>query len=160
MDDSIFLDRGPELPESYGEDRLDLLVRNPRSILAYWSLDGERSRREMDSAGTDAFRERRWILRVNRGETTRAFDLAVDPSTRKIYFSVNEGGSYGAELGVLGDDGDLDVYARSETLEPPLPDRVPEDVAGVAKGGARETRGPGSAEWAPTSPSGRRRSRE
>ena len=37
--DSVYLDRGPELPTTYHEDRLDLLIRGPRSLFLQWELD-------------------------------------------------------------------------------------------------------------------------
>lgn len=43
--DSVYIDWGPDLPERYGEDVLQLMVQSPTQLYAYWELSTESASR-------------------------------------------------------------------------------------------------------------------
>ena len=155
-DEEVFLDRGPDLPSSYGEDRLELMIRGPRELFLQWELDGERSRSDRASLGEARFLDRHWVVRIIGDTTADRFDLPVDPRTGKLYFGVNAGGVYSARIGVLGADHRLDIYARTGPLETALPAKAPFSGHGTSRpeGCEKDRPGvPGSPAWGPVSPS-------
>ncbi len=113
--------RGPELPVSYGEDRLDIIVRGAGSIFLLWELDGRRSRRERGAMGDERFFSRRWAIRFAVGCRGRRTDEAIDPRAGKLYASLNGVGRCRAAIGVLGEGSIFHVYAVAVTGELPGP---------------------------------------
>lgn len=136
----IFLDRGPELPRSYGEDRITALVRDPASLFFYWELDGERSRKQRNELGDDRFTARRWVLRITNRTRKETEEIAVYPGVGDWYLTVEPECEYDAEIGVLHDDGTFESFARSNRVRTPRhglsPDKGYRTAGGGGDGGA------------------------
>ncbi len=115
----IFLDRGQDLPRSYGEDRITALVRDPANLFFFWELDGERSREQKNALGGERFTARRWILRVANLTREEKEDIAVYANAGDWYLSVEPECEYDAEIGILHDDGAFESFARSNRVRMP-----------------------------------------
>lgn len=134
--DSVYLDRGPELPGTYEEDRITALVRDPRHIFFFWELDGERSRAERAEMGDRAFFERSWILRLHNRTAGQSLDVAIHPASKNWYLSVDPESEYEGEIGVLLPDGTFLSYARSNGVRTPRPGLSSDLGEGVVLEGA------------------------
>jgi len=119
-------DRAAPLPQTYGEDRLALLVRDPVCIFAYWEMTpaGLAALREKTGAGAEAV----MILRVYKvagdafdgTNASRFFDVEVADATDNWYVSVDEAGrAYCAEIGLRDAGGRFHALARSNSVTTP-----------------------------------------
>jgi hypothetical protein len=117
-----FAEGAPELPETYGEDRLTLMVKDPDYLFAYWEITPERLAQAAKSkrAGAD-YRE---AMRLNwdaRGlfEANYAL-LPVSFSARRWYLRVPHSGlPYRLELGWLSDQGHFISLLDSNVSDSP-----------------------------------------
>ncbi|MBN1826449.1 MAG: DUF4912 domain-containing protein [Candidatus Eisenbacteria bacterium] len=166
----IYLDRGPDLPKSYQEDRITALVRDPSHLFFFWELDGERSRAEREAMGDRAFFERSWILRLHNRSHGRSEDVAIHPASGNWYLSVESESEYEVEIGVILPDGTFISYARSNGVRTPRRGLSPDlgggmILRGAAAGGQGESltveshsswelRIPGSWAWSGVTSSG------
>ena len=114
------LDAG-DLPWSYGENRITVVVRDPDSAYLYWEIDDEgiaAARARLGAGG-----ERGWCnLRIydttgHDFDGTNArdyFDLTVDRADREYYLMIRRpGSSMHAELGIKTDEGFFQSITRS-----------------------------------------------
>jgi len=129
--DSVYLDRGPELPGRYHEDRITALVRDPHHIFFFWELEGEKSRAERAEMGEQAFYERSWILRLHNRSAGRSEDVAIHPASKNWYQTVAAESEYEVEIGVLLPDGSFLSYARSNGVRTPRPGLSPDLGGGM-----------------------------
>ncbi len=138
---------GPALPESYGEDQIEVLVRGPQSILLQWSLDGEKGRKArslLAGQGTS------WMVRLRKVDSDESFDIPVDSDARKLYVTVLAGYSYEASVGYQ--EGDL-YHAIADSGKSPSMRFWPKSKNDVPGPGAVRV-DPGSRKRVPTSPGG------
>jgi hypothetical protein len=125
-----YLDRGPELPAGYGDDRIVALVRDPRNIYAYWELSGGAFERAKAERGEAALAGALWALRVVRVNDGRFFDIPVNPAAGNWYVRVEPGFRYQIKVGlVLSSGAFLELAASAEVMTPPegLSDRIDEE---------------------------------
>jgi len=127
-------ERGAELPEHYGEDRLGCLVRDPHWVHCYWELEGGACGRVAESRGQDFLGACQWVVRV-APEGAPVFDVPVAPQARSWYVKLEPKGRYRMDLGVVAPDGEYILLAPGNDVETP-----PE---ALADGGG------GPAEWRP-----------
>jgi hypothetical protein len=117
-----FAEGAPELPETYGEDRLTLMVKDPDYLFAYWEITPARLAEAVKAkrAGAD-YRE---AMRLNwdaRGlfEANYAL-LPVSFSARRWYLRVPHSGlPYRLELGWLGSQGHFISLLDSNVSDSP-----------------------------------------
>lgn len=102
-----------ELPDSYGQPRVTLMVVSPYLVFAYWDVDLIRLPPETVSAAL-RFHE------LAEPSSSRFFEMDVDLRTRNWYVHLGSPAkSYYADLGVRTADGGFISLARSNQLETP-----------------------------------------
>jgi hypothetical protein len=125
-----YVDRGPELPAGYGDDRIVALVRDPRNIFVYWELSGGAFERAKAARGESELAGAVWALRVVRVGDGRFFDIPVDPAASNWYLRVEPGCRYQVKVGlVLSSGAFLELAASAEVLTPPegISERIDEE---------------------------------
>jgi len=109
--------RGPDpglpIPESYGLDRLVLLVQDPHHIFAYWEISAGTYARVAAAAGTGAAQV--LILHTPSGPEQREIDLRGG----NYYLSVAPGSTFRAEIALRSKDGTLHQLAVSNFVQTP-----------------------------------------
>jgi Domain of unknown function (DUF4912) len=107
-------------PESYGIDRIRLLVRDPEWLFAYWDVSPksfEDLRREL---GDRAAAVARLTLRIADPVSGGASDVLLPPGARWWYVRADSARrSYRAELGFTLASGEFRTLARSNTVTTP-----------------------------------------
>src|SRR5438046_2690406 len=106
-------ERALPIPETYNENRLVILPRDPLWFFAYWDLNGEKFETVRREHGADVFERSKPVLRVYQadgpGHDSQGdphFDVPVQLNTRRWYVQVGASGvSYYVELGLLLSDG-------------------------------------------------------
>ncbi len=109
---TAYVDRGPALPEGYGDDRIVTLVRDPRCIFSYWELLGggyERAKSELGDELTGGV----WVLRLIKVTGERFFDVPIDPATGNWYLHVEPSERYQVKIGVVLPSGTFRELAAS-----------------------------------------------
>jgi len=105
------------LPQSYNEDRIVLLVRDPHFVYTYWDF----SKKTRETYGLD--REDAKIILRTYNMDGKYFDVELSAHLRNCYFQVPESGKkYYTELGTIH-KGKFVVIAKSNTIS------VPKDYA-------------------------------
>ncbi len=117
-----FPDGAPELPETYGEDRLVLMVKDPEYLFAYWEITpGRLAESERAKKAGAEYRE---ALRLN-WDSTGLFDanyalLPVSFAARRWYLRAPyPGKAYRIELGWLGSQGHFISLLESNKSDAP-----------------------------------------
>jgi hypothetical protein len=113
---STYLDRGPELPTDYGQDRIVVLTRDPRCLFVYWELCGD-SRSRLLQGGAE-FKGSIWVLRLTRTRDGRFFDVPVNPDVRNWYLQVDPGESYSVSIGLVLVSGSYRQAAGADNSTP------------------------------------------
>lgn len=106
-------DPGLPIPDSYGTDRLVLLVQDPHHIFAYWEISPSTYARVAAKAGHGAAQV--LILHTPSGPEQREIDLRGG----NYYLSVAPGSTYRAELVLRAKDGTLHTLAVSQFVQTP-----------------------------------------
>ncbi len=102
-----------ELPDSYGQARVTLMVVNPYLVFAYWDVDLTRLPPETAGAALH-FHD------LAEPSSSHFFELDVDLRTRNWYVHLwSPAKSYYADLGVKSADGGFTSLARSNQLQTP-----------------------------------------
>jgi len=100
------------LPESYGENRLVALPKDPRSLFVYWEVLETSSEEALRSLGK-SWEQVKWTLRIYDVTSLRGveeayhnfLEVTVDPEAAKRYLEVEgDGREYIIELGLRDDD--------------------------------------------------------
>ena len=132
----------PELPKSYGRDRIVALVRDPYWLHCYWELSKAGVDRAEAALGTD-WHGARPVLRlidITSEDTTSSAeaivrDIDIHSGTNNWYIDVpNPPRSYRVDLGFLAKSGRFYVSARSNIVTTPKPgisDKIDENWADV-----------------------------
>ena len=107
-------------PQSYGVNRLRLLVKDPEWLFAYWDVD-PRSLEELRSElGSRAQALSQLTLRVFEDRTGGASTFLLPQDTRTWYVPVRTTGrAYRAEVGVILPTGEFRPLARSNAAVAP-----------------------------------------
>jgi len=115
---TAYVDRGPKLPEGYGDDRLVALVRDPRCIFTYWELGGGGHQRVHDELGGD-MTGTVWVLRLIKVAGDRFFDVPIDPVTGNWYLHVEPSERYQVRIGIVLPSGVFrEIAASAEVVTP------------------------------------------
>lgn len=114
----VYLDRGPELPRSYGRDRLAAFARDPECVWVYWMLDGERLTELRAKHGTDVFDGATWVLRFHNWTKRETTEIRVDVASGNWYAPAKPNCRYIVELGAHTGAGFLSVLLSNEVHTP------------------------------------------
>jgi hypothetical protein len=106
-------DPGLPIPESYGLDRLVLLVQDPHHIFAYWEVTATTYAQVATQAGPGATTV--LLLHTPSGVEQREIDLRGG----NYYLSVAPGATYRAEVALRGRNGKLYALAISNFVQTP-----------------------------------------
>jgi hypothetical protein len=107
-------------PESYGVNRIRLLVRDPEWIFAYWDVSPEAMKELARSVGERVFALARLTLRIVDAEGGAASDIQLPPGARWWYVRTDGARrKYRAELGVKLPSGELRRLAWSNPVVTP-----------------------------------------
>ena len=133
------LEPGKPLPETYGDNRLVIMPRDPLWFFAYWELTPDRFDTLRDQVGDETWQKGQAVLRVydvtglegDVSNANRFFDVGISCDARRWYVNVPEAGrSYVADLGFKFPDGRFFSLLRSNRGP------VPTEVEPVEKGHA------------------------
>jgi hypothetical protein len=119
-----YVDRGPELPAGYGDDRIVALVRDPRALFAYWEVAGGAYERARAERGEAALAGAVWVLRVTRVNDGQFFDIPVSPGAGNWYLHVEPASRYQVKIGLVLASGQFVELAASDVISTP-----PEDIS-------------------------------
>src|SRR5262245_36448351 len=108
------LEPGKPLPETYGDNRLVIMARDPLCLFAYWEATPDRLDALRDEVGHDMWQKGQATLRVydvtdagaDPGRASSFFDVSITFDSRRWYIHVpQKGRSYVVELGFKFPDG-------------------------------------------------------
>jgi hypothetical protein len=107
-------------PESYGVNRVRLLVRDPEWIFAYWDVSATAMKDLGRSLGERALALSRLTLRVIDPVSGGSSDILLPPGARWWYVRTDSARrTYRAELGVILPSGEFRRLAESNTVVTP-----------------------------------------
>ncbi|OGR90156.1 MAG: hypothetical protein A2992_01340 [Elusimicrobia bacterium RIFCSPLOWO2_01_FULL_59_12] len=122
------LEPGKPLPDTYGDNCLVIMPRDPLCLFAYWEATADRLDALRDQAGRETWQTGQATLRVydvtGAGEgldrASRFFDIAISYDARRWYIHVPEPGrNWVVELGFKFPDGRFLVLLRSNRIALP-----------------------------------------
>jgi hypothetical protein len=114
-------------PESYGQNRIRLLVRDPEWIFAYWDVKPQSLEELAKSLGERALALSRLTLRVVDPVSGGSSDILLPPGARWWYVRTDAARrTYRAELGVTLPSGEFRRLAESNTVVTPRVGPSPE----------------------------------
>jgi hypothetical protein len=107
-------------PESYGVNRVRLLVRDPEWIFAYWDVSAETMKGLSRSLGERALALSRLTLRVLDPVSGGMSDILLPPGARWWYIRTDSARrTYRAEIGVTLPSGEFRCLAESNSVVTP-----------------------------------------
>jgi hypothetical protein len=107
-------------PETYGVNRVRLLVRDPEWIFAYWDVNPAAMKELARSLGERGLQLSRLTLRVQDPVSGGSSDILLPPGARWWYIRTDSARrSYRAELGVTLPSGAFRRLAESNTVVTP-----------------------------------------
>jgi hypothetical protein len=114
-------------PESYGQNRIRLLVRDPEWIFAYWDVKPQSLEELAKSLGERALALSRLTLRVVDPVSGGSSDILLPPGARWWYVRTDAARrTYRAELGITLPSGEFRRLAESNTVVTPRVGPSPE----------------------------------
>jgi hypothetical protein len=133
LGDSPELDEGFTYPETYGENAITLMVRDPYWLFTYWEFAPELRSDLVKQLGEEAFLASRLVLRVydvtgvDPDHAHEYRDIDIAPGARNWYINVMRvEREYCVDVGLITPDGKFVVIARSNRVT--LPPVGPSDV--------------------------------
>jgi len=123
---AVYLDYGPMLPDSYHQDIIVALIRDPKCIFAYWELS--------DTAVKTALRniidlKLKWVLRTHNLDQQTSSDvfLATPPNYDNIngnyYLFVLSDTRYQLEIGIMTERNGFVSLLKSNIVTTPKKDK-------------------------------------
>ena len=107
-------------PESYGVNRVRLLVRDPDWVFAYWDVSPETMKGLASSLGERAFALSRLTLRVLDPGSGGMSDILLPPGARWWYIRTDAARrTYRAEIGITLPSGEFRQLAESNAVVTP-----------------------------------------
>ncbi len=107
-------------PESYGVNRVRLLVRDPEWVFAYWDVSAETMRGLARSLGERAFKLSRLTLRVLDPVSGGTSDILLPSGSRWWYIRTDAARrTYRAEIGITLPSGEFRRLAESNAVVTP-----------------------------------------
>lgn len=110
-----YIDRGPQLPEHYGDDKLVAMVRDPLYIFLYWELEGTLGHQARSLAG----QMENWSLKVFCLSDGTTASVSVRAWARNWYLQVSPARRYRFELGYSASNGNFIPVVYSGEVETP-----------------------------------------
>jgi hypothetical protein len=113
--------KAPEMPYNYGEDKIVLMVRDPRWVHAYWEITEEKYGWARVQLGGELSNSKE-ILRVYDATSKpwKSFDITINSVSRSWYINVPEPGrTYIVDIGYLTSSGKFILLARSNAVTTP-----------------------------------------
>ncbi len=110
-----YIDRGPLLPEHYGDDRIVALLRDPHCIFVYWDLNGFKSQEAMNYHKGPKY----WSLRVHRFGEDAYHDVPINVDARNWYLWVADDKGYIIDLGFSTQHGEFLTLVSSNPVHTP-----------------------------------------
>lgn len=126
--DGIYLDYGPPLPDSYHQDIIVTLIRDPECIFCYWELSGTAV---TTTLGNKLEPNLKWILRVHNLSQKSFNDIVLSTPQNysniqgNYYLTVLPDTEYQLEFGVLTTDNRFISLVRSNTVTTPRRNKAP-----------------------------------
>jgi hypothetical protein len=111
-----YIDRGPLLPEHYGDDRIVALAKDPHCIFVYWELKGFKSQEAMNYHNNET---KSWFLRVHPSGEEAYHDVPINVDARNWYLWVADDKSYIIDLGFSTQHGEFLTLASSNPVQTP-----------------------------------------
>jgi uncharacterized protein len=116
----------PELPKSYGDNRIVLMMRDPSCLFTYWELRRSVIDNVLNTLGPLANRVK-MVLRVYNvtdstftGKTvTNYFDIEVPDKAQSWYIHVEPNRSFFVDIGFLSPNGTFRILSRSNLIKTP-----------------------------------------
>jgi len=117
----------PELPDSYGDNRIVLMVRDPEWLFAYWEIRTDVMDSVLNMLGSLAHGAK-IVLRVydvtdiifNGNNAHKYFNIEVTGEARNWYIHVGEPNrSFCVDIGFLTPNGTFRILSRSNTVRTP-----------------------------------------
>lgn len=143
-----------DLPFSYGETKLVLMVRDPYWAYSYWDFSGETWNWIQQKFSEDP--SLRSMIRVHDLEARRSYDLLISLETKNWYLHLGvPDHRYAAELGIGNGRDRFYLIARSnevrtprdspsEVVDPAWNDRDLDEIYRLSGGGKPGVSSPGS----------------
>ena len=110
--ENVFIDRGPELPDSYGLRKMVAMVKNPYWIYVYWDLPAGDCAR----AGASGVRA---AVKIYDLTDDVVYDVGIDLGMGRHYFNVGGDRSYTFEVGLMTPGGWEKLAASRPVATPP-----------------------------------------
>ncbi len=111
-----YIDRGPQLPEHYGDDKLVAMVRDPFWVFLYWELEGPLGRQ----APSSYFGQKEnWALKIFCLSENISSFVSVQHWARNWYLQVYPAKRYRFELGYFESGGNFVPVVSSKEVETP-----------------------------------------
>lgn len=113
-----------ELPDTYGDNRIVLMMRDPACLFAYWEIKKDVLDKVLNSLGTLAH-SAKIVLRVyditgiifTGNNAHRFFDIEITRGAENWYIHVGEPNrSFCADIGFITPNGTFRILARSNTV--------------------------------------------
>jgi len=114
---SGMVDRGAPIPEHYGMDRVQALVRDPHWLFVYWELKGGNLERMRFKYSSDVINQARWVLKVEAPLAFQTQVVDIDLRTGSWYLRVAPEGRYRVELGCFTPDGAYECICSSREVQ-------------------------------------------
>lgn len=112
-----------QLPESYGEQTLYLIARDPRWLFSYWEVDWAKYPASKMQNG-----ERKIFLKVSTASGAEESNVEINPEAKNWYVPVNHPATtYFAEIGYFDKEGEWNSIVRSGPATTP-PDALSEEA--------------------------------
>ncbi|MBD3348216.1 MAG: DUF4912 domain-containing protein, partial [Candidatus Eisenbacteria bacterium] len=131
--ESAELEERFEYPETYGENVISLMVRDPYWLFAYWEFAPELRDQLAARIGEDALLRSRTVLRVydvtdtDPEHAAGRYDIDIASEARNWYINVARvERDYCVDIGLIAPDGTFITIARSNTVS--LPPVGPSDA--------------------------------
>jgi hypothetical protein len=120
MGEPLFEEERFLFPESYGLNRVRLLVRDPDWVFAYWDVSAETMKGLAQSLGKRAFDLSRLTLRVLDPVSGGSSDILLPPGARWWYIRTDATRrTYRAEIGITLPSGEFRRLAESNAVVTP-----------------------------------------
>ena len=122
------LDPVPELPRSYGVDRLVLMVRDPYWLYAYWEITATKMEEITSRYGPNLWEASRAVLRIydvtgidfNGSNANCFFDCSLNDQADSWHLNVPEANrTYCVDMGRIFPDGTFITILRSNYVTTP-----------------------------------------
>lgn len=117
------------LPESYGDNKIVIMARDPHWFFAYWEITGDKAEAMRIEHGRNCWDETVMALRIydlgENGDQSLAncpyFDVDVQKFSRQWYVQVpHSGHTYVVDLGLRWPDGRFASLFRSNIIRQPM----------------------------------------